>query len=95
MAAILWLACTAVRGHAGADVTARDWAAGCAACHGPDGRSADGIPSIAGRSAEDLYNILLAFKNGTREATVMHQLTRGYTDDQLRRIAEAWSSTPP
>ena len=28
-----------------------------------------------------------AFKEGTRPATVMHQLSKGYTDDQIDRIS--------
>lgn len=52
------------------------------------------MPSIAGRPTQELYNLLLEFKNGKREATVMHQHARGYTDDQLRRIAAVWSRFP-
>lgn len=52
------------------------------------------MPSIAGRPTQELYNLLLEFKNGKRAATVMHQHARGYSDDQLRRIAAAWSRFP-
>lgn len=71
------------------DRQARAWAASCAACHGTGGQSTGGIPPIAGRDAEVIYRTLLAFKNNQRPAaTVMHQHTRGYTDEELRHIAQ-------
>jgi cytochrome c553 len=78
------------------DRPARAWAASCATCHGTDGRAqGGGIPSIAGRSADDLLRTLLEFKNGQRPAaTVMHQNAKGYTDDELRRIAQVLAAAP-
>jgi sulfide dehydrogenase cytochrome subunit len=72
---------------------ARIWASTCAACHGSDGRAQGAIPAISGRDAEQLYRTLLEFKNGQRPAaTVMHQHAKGYTDDELRRIAQAFAA---
>lgn len=65
----------------------RGWAATCATCHGTDGRSEPGGISIAGNDAQDMLQKLLEYKNGTRPATVMHQIAQGYTDDQLAAIA--------
>ncbi len=71
------------------DRAARTWAATCATCHSPDQRAPAGITPIAGRDAGTLYRTLLAFKNGQRpDATVMHQHAKGYSDDELRRIAQ-------
>ena len=76
-----------------ADRQARTWAATCAACHGSDGRAQGAIPKIAGRDADQILRTLLEFKNGQRPAaTVMHQHAKGYTDDELRRIAQAFAS---
>ena len=70
----------------------RTWAATCASCHGSDGKAQGAIPAISGRDAEQLYRTLLEFKNGQRPtATVMHQHAKGYTDDELRRIAQAFA----
>jgi len=78
-----------------ADRQARTWAAACAACHGSDGRSPGAIPAIAGRDAATLHRTLLEFKNNQRPAaTVMHQHTKGYTDDELRRIAQFYAALP-
>ena len=63
--------------------------ASCAGCHGTDGRAVEGssIPSLAGSSKADLTIKMKAFKDGTRPATVMHQLSKGYTDEQIDRIS--------
>ncbi len=75
------------------DRQARVWAASCAACHGTGGQSVGGIPPI-GRNADAIYRALLEFKNNQRPAaTVMHQHTKGYTDDELRRIAAVFAAT--
>lgn len=66
----------------------RLWAASCAACHGTDGRSEGASLRLAGKSSDYLYDNLIAFKTGTRAATVMHQHARGYSDQELRRLAE-------
>ncbi len=81
------------------DRQARAWAATCAACHGTDGRGSLGAPGTAippiGRDAEASYRALLEFKNGQRPAaTVMHQHAKGYTDEELRRIAQHFASLP-
>lgn len=69
----------------------RAWAASCAACHGTQGVSQGGIPSIAGVDKARLLEQLLAFKKGEKPATVMHQHARGYTDAELERLADFFS----
>ena len=66
-------------------------AATCAACHGTNGRAVEGsaIPSLAGRPREQLQQQLLAFRDGSREATVMHQISKGYSPAQIEQLA-AW-----
>jgi len=59
------------------------WASACASCHGTEGRAQPGMASLAGRSQVDLQKILLEYKAGTRPATLMHQISKGYTDEQL------------
>ena len=65
----------------------RNLAATCAGCHNITGKSLTGMPGIAGRSKESLASTLKEFKGGQRSATVMHQLAKGYTDQQLELIA--------
>lgn len=72
----------------------RAWAAACAACHGTGGAAHTGIPTIAGQDKAVLQHKLLAFKAGTLPATVMHQHAKGYTDEQLARLAEHFARQP-
>lgn len=71
----------------------RTWAATCAACHGTEGRDQGAIPAIAGRGADTLYRALVEFKTGQRPAaTVMPQHAKGYSDEELRRLAEYFAA---
>ena len=67
----------------------RSLAASCAQCHGTEGRAAAGsiVPALAGRPEADTVQQLLAFKAGSRPATVMTQLAKGYSDEQIRQLA--------
>lgn len=68
--------------------------ASCASCHGTDGRPVEGsaIPSLAGSSKATITMQMNAFKDGTRTATVMHQISKGYTDEQIDRIASYFAT---
>ncbi len=68
--------------------------ANCANCHGPQGRSAGAIPSLAGLPSRYIVEQMQAFKAGTRPATIMHQLAKGYTDAQFELMASYFSSLP-
>jgi cytochrome subunit of sulfide dehydrogenase len=66
----------------------RNLAAACFTCHGTNANSVGGVPpSLAGRPAPELFQIMKEFQSGKRPATVMHQQARGYTDEQLQLIA--------
>lgn len=67
----------------------RALAATCANCHGTDGKAVSGsaVGSLVGLTQDYLSTQLRAFKTGQRPATVMHQLAKGYTDEQLDQLA--------
>ena len=67
----------------------RSLAATCANCHGTQGRSAEGssVTSLAGLDKTYIVAQMKAFQSGARPATVMHQLSKGYTDAQIDQIA--------
>jgi cytochrome c553 len=68
--------------------------ANCANCHGPQGRSGAAVPSLAGLPSRYIVEQMQAFKAGTRPATIMHQLSKGYTDSQIELMAGYFSSLP-
>ena len=63
----------------------------CAACHGAKGKSPGAIPSINGKSAKFLFESLKEFQTGARPSTVMGRHAKGYSDEELRLIAEYFS----
>lgn len=74
----------------------RSLAATCAACHGTDGRAVPdaGIVGLRGRDRNALAARLLAFRDGTRPATVMHQIAKGYTPEQIDQLAAYFAGLP-
>ena len=69
-------------------------AASCAACHGTNGQAVQGssVVSLAGMPRDQVVAQLNAFKAGTRPATIMHQLAKGYSDAQIEQLAGYFAS---
>ena len=89
------LALAAVAAHAQENPVARSLAATCASCHGTDGRSVTAeVVSLAGLPKEQIVAQMQAFRDGTRPATVMQQLAKGYSDAQIELLADYFSRRP-
>ena len=83
------LAAAAPLAHAqGGDELARNLAATCANCHGTGGQARGAVPSLAGQPKADIVQKMNDFRDGKRQATIMHQLAKGYTPQQVDAIAE-------
>ena len=65
----------------------RGWASHCATCHGTAGIAQNGMESLAGVNKDDMVKKLMDFKTGKKPATLMHQLSKGYSDEQLQALA--------
>ena len=66
----------------------RSLAATCANCHGTNGRPKGAvIPPLAGMKAEVMLALLADYRGGARPGTVMPQIVKGYTEEQLRLVA--------
>jgi cytochrome c553 len=86
---LLAVALVAPAAHA-QDTGPRNLASSCAICHGTDGRPVTKeIAPLAGTPREHIASQMRAFRDGSRPATVMHQIAKGYTDQQIDAIA-AW-----
>lgn len=65
-------------------------AASCSGCHAPSGTA---IPSLSGRSAEELETLMLDYRHGDG-TTVMHLLARAYSDDQIASLSAYLAEAP-
>ena len=65
----------------------RDVAANCTSCHGTDGRSRGGIPSLVGQDRLNLVQQMRDFRDGKRPSTIMQQLAKGYSDAEIEAAA--------
>ena len=65
----------------------RSWAAACFNCHGTNGKAEAGNEALAGVNKDDIVKKMMDFKAGRKPATIMHQLSKGYSDDQIVAIA--------
>ena len=70
---------------------ARNLAAQCANCHGTNGKSVTGLASLAGQPANVILQKMKDYRDGKLPATVMHQLAKGYSDEQVALMADYFS----
>lgn len=67
----------------------RNLAATCANCHGTNGQAlkGSGMDALAGQEKAKILQKLAEFKSGDKPASIMHQISKGYSDAQLDLIA--------
>ena len=69
--------------------------ANCMSCHGNNGASAGpATPSLGGLSKAYLTQVLTDYQTGKRASTVMNRITKGYTADEITRIADFFAQQP-
>jgi cytochrome subunit of sulfide dehydrogenase len=75
--------------HAADPNLGRNLAATCANCHGTNGHAVpgSGLDALAGVEKAKTLQKLSDFKSGVKPASIMHQIAKGYTDEQLDLIA--------
>lgn len=69
----------------------RTLAASCAACHGSNGNAISGNAVLAGMDSAYFTAQMLAFKEGSRPATVMHRHAKGLNVDEIYLLADYFS----
>ena len=72
----------------------RNLAATCANCLCTNGHARGDMKVLAGAPAEKIVAMLADFKSGAQPATIMHQIAKGYTDEQIRLIAAFFAAQP-
>ena len=70
---------------------ARNLAAQCANCHGTNGKSVAEVPSLAGQPANAMVQKMKDYRDGKLPASIMHQLAKGYSDEQVALMADYFS----
>jgi len=64
----------------------------CAGCHGTNGNSnGPAIPTLAGASRDYIIEVMEGFKSGERVSTIMGRIARGYSKEEIERIADFFS----
>jgi cytochrome subunit of sulfide dehydrogenase len=92
--AAAWLALPAA--HAQTDPKlGRNLASTCANCHGTNGAARGEMKPIAGLPAVAIEGLMAGYKSGSiTGTTIMHQIAKGYTDDQIKLIAAYLAAQP-
>jgi sulfide dehydrogenase cytochrome subunit len=71
----------------------RSMSATCSSCHGTNGVSAGGaIAGLAGLNRDYFIIQMKSFKEGKREATLMHQIAKGYSDAEAAAMADYFAA---
>jgi len=64
----------------------------CAGCHGTNGNSnGPATPTLAGASKDYIIDVMEYYKTGERASTIMGRIAKGYTKEEIERIADFFS----
>ncbi|HEY8565806.1 MAG TPA: cytochrome C [Beijerinckiaceae bacterium] len=64
-------------------------AAACSGCHAPSPRTSSVMPAIHGRPAAEIAAAMREYRAGTRPATVMDRIAKGFSEAETEALA-AW-----
>jgi sulfide dehydrogenase cytochrome subunit len=78
------------------DLEGRVMANTCAGCHGTNGVPAVSyIPPLAGLAEDEFIKAMVAYRDGTRTATIMNRVAPAFTDKEIAAMAAYFASLPP
>jgi len=60
----------------------------CYVCHGPEGRSVEGVPALMRGQKEFVMRQMVEFKTDRRPATIMNRVAKSYGDAEIAAIAD-------
>ena len=63
-------------------------ATACTGCHPASDKVSSPVPRLAGRNPEDIVQAFQAFRYGQRYSSVMDRIAKGFSDDEVRAIAQ-------
>lgn len=85
------LALVLLQAGAGMALAAPPGATSCTGCHAGPGTA---LPQIGGRPASETEAAMAGFRDGTRPATLMNRIAKGFTADETHDIA-VWLEAQP
>ena len=67
----------------------------CAGCHGVNGASAaETMPIIGGQSKTYIESTMKQYRDGSRAATIMGRIAKGYNDEQIAAMSAFFAKQP-
>lgn len=66
----------------------------CAGCHGSDGTSVAGAPTIANLTVDYFVLVMKEYAEGKRASTVMGRIAKGYTETEFKAMAMYFDKKP-
>jgi cytochrome c553 len=94
LAAVVVAICAVSQSLAAETISER--AAPCLACHGENGQSENPeIPSLGGQTAPYVLIQLYLFREKQRIVEIMNEMTKAFTDDDLRTFSDFIAKLPP
>jgi len=72
----------------GAAAPAPPGAASCSSCHPTSAKVQTPVPRLIGRKPVDIVAAMLAFRSGQKPATVMDRIAKGFSEAEIRAIAD-------
>jgi sulfide dehydrogenase cytochrome subunit len=65
----------------------------CVGCHGNKGESKGAAPSINNLSAEQIVQVMQDYRSDKRPGTIMNRIAKGYSDEELKAMADYFASS--
>jgi cytochrome c553 len=87
--AVTVLACSLIWISAARAADPPSGAASCSGCHPAEPGVDTPVPRLSGQDPAAIVAAMQAFRSGTRPATVMDRIAKGFSDDEIKSIA-AW-----
>jgi sulfide dehydrogenase cytochrome subunit len=63
-------------------------ASSCSGCHPASSAVETPVARLVGRNPAEIVTAVQAFRSGQRPATVMDRIAKGFTDDEIKAIAD-------
>jgi cytochrome c553 len=63
-------------------------ASSCSGCHPISAAVDTPVKRLIGRNPEEIVDAVKAFRSGEKPATIMDRIAKGFSDDEIKKIAD-------